>query len=123
MKLKLDENLGQRASELLRSHGQDVPTVSGQGLCSASDRTLIEVCRPEHHCIVTLDLDFWNPLLFKPSEFEGIVVLRLPPKPSHDDLVDGVTTLLGALVKEEVKGMLWVIQRGRIRVYQEEIPD
>jgi hypothetical protein len=70
-----------------------------------------------------LDLDFGNPLLFKPSEYEGIVVLRLPPKPSHDDLIDGVSTLLGALAKEEVKGMLWVVQRGRIRVYQEEIPD
>jgi predicted nuclease of predicted toxin-antitoxin system len=123
MKLKLDENLGQRASDLLSSHGHDVSTVSGQGLCSASDRTLIEVCRTERRCIVTLDLDFGNPLLFKPSEYEGIVVLRLPPKPSHDDLIDGVSTLLGALAKEEVKGMLWVVQRGRIRVYQEEIPD
>jgi predicted nuclease of predicted toxin-antitoxin system len=123
MKLKLDENLGQRASDLLRSHGHDVSTVSGQGLCSASERTLIEVCRTELRCIVTLDLDFGNPLLFKPSEYEGIVVLRLPPKPSHDDLIDEVTTLVGALAKEEVKGKLWVIQRGRIRVYQEEGTD
>jgi hypothetical protein len=32
MKLKLDENLGQRTSELLRSHGHDVSTVSAQDL-------------------------------------------------------------------------------------------
>jgi len=123
MRLKLDENLGQRTSELLRSHGHDVSSVQEQDLCSASDRTLIEVCRTERRCLVTLDLDFGNPLLFKPSEYEGIALLRLPPKPSHEDLIDAAHTLIGALAQGEINGKLWVVQRGRIRVYQEESID
>jgi hypothetical protein len=120
MKLKLDENLGQRTSELLRSNGHEVSSVSEQNLCSANDRTLIEVCRTEHRCLVTLDLDFGNPLLFRPSEYEGIAVLRLPPDPSHNDLIDAANTLIGALARGKINGKLWVVQRGRIREYQEE---
>ena len=45
MKLKLDENLGSHGAELFHQAGHDVYTVAGQGLCSATDRKLLEVCR------------------------------------------------------------------------------
>ncbi|MGQ9556196.1 MAG: DUF5615 family PIN-like protein, partial [Anaerolineae bacterium] len=82
MRLKLDENLGKKAAEPLQQAGHDVATVSSQRLSGVEDRTLIETCRREARCLVTLDLEFGNPLLFKPSDYPGIVVLRLPPKPS-----------------------------------------
>lgn len=65
MKIKLDENLGQRGAELFRAAGHDVATVPGQGLCSASDRELIMACKAEKRCLVSLDLDFANPLVFE----------------------------------------------------------
>jgi hypothetical protein len=66
----------------------------------------------------TLDLEFGNPLLFKPSNYEGIAVLRLPSKPTPDDLQRTIRTLIGGLARKEVRGKLWIIQRGRIREYQ-----
>jgi Domain of unknown function (DUF5615) len=119
MKLKLDENLGQRTSELFKRQGHDVSSVPEQSLSSASDRELIEICRRERRCLVTLDLDFGNPLLFRPADYAGIAVLRLPARPSHRDLLEVAETLAAALAQQEVEGKLWIAQRGRIRVYQE----
>jgi predicted nuclease of predicted toxin-antitoxin system len=47
MKLKLDENLGRRAIELLTQAGHTVATVASEGLCSVADENLIEICRRE----------------------------------------------------------------------------
>ncbi len=119
MKLKLDEKLGPRVVELFRQRGHDVSTVPAQGLCSAQDRVLIEICRAEDRCLVTLDLDFGNTFFFRPSAYAGIAVLRLPPKPTPDDLVAAVETLVDGLARASVEGKLWIVQRGRIREYLE----
>ena len=86
MKLKLDENLGRAASQMLREASHDVATVSEQDLCSAADVSLIAVCQRELRCLVTLDLEFGNPLLYNPAKHAGIAVLRLPSRPSWKDL-------------------------------------
>jgi predicted nuclease of predicted toxin-antitoxin system len=120
VKLKLDENLGKRGYDLLQSAGHDVMTVQQQNLTSATDVDLIQVCQTEQRCLVTLDLDFSNPLRFNPREYSGIAVLRLPSKPSSQDLEDAVRTLVGGLERESIQGQLWIVQRGQIRIYQRE---
>lgn len=123
MRLKLDENLGRQPQELLRRHGHDVATVLDEHLGAASDETIIQTCRRERRCLITLDLDFANPLLFKPSENAGIAVVRLPPKPSRAALMAIVRTLIGGLAESPIGGKLWIVQSGRIREYQEETRD
>ncbi len=120
MRLKLDENLGGQAAQLLHQAGHDVATTPGQGLSGAEDRTIAEVCRTEARCLVTLDMDFGNPLIFRPSEYAGIAVLRLPPRSDPEDLFTAVRTLIGGLERESIAGKLWIVQRGRIREYQPE---
>jgi hypothetical protein len=102
----------------LRAAGQDVATVPEQGMTSAPDREVIEVCRRENRCLVTLDLDFANPLIFRPSEYAGIAVLRLPPKPTPDDLLELVDRLAAELATTSIEGRLWVVEHHRIRQYQ-----
>jgi len=67
---------------------------------------------------VTLDLDFGNPLVFKPDEYSGIAVLRLPPRPGPKDLDNAVKTLIAGLARENIEKKLWIVQPGRIREYQ-----
>jgi predicted nuclease of predicted toxin-antitoxin system len=118
LRLKTDENLGQQAAVLLRNAGHDVATVPEQELCRTPDRALIEICRQEARCLVTMDLDFNNPLLFNPVDYPGVAVLRLPARPTPQDLLDVLHTLVGALSQRQITGRLWIVQRGRIREYQ-----
>ena len=120
MKIKLDENIGTRGQEILRKAGHDVATVAEQNLISSSDKKLIDICHKEKRCLVTLDLDFGNPLLFDPKKYSGIAVMRLPSKCSYQDLINGIQMLEAGLAKTDISGKLWIIQPTRIREYQQE---
>lgn len=71
MKLKIDENLARGVRDELVRGGHDVATVPEQSLTSATDEALIEACRMEERALVTLDLDFANPLRFPPERYPG----------------------------------------------------
>lgn len=119
MKVKLDENLGRRVAGLLREAGHDAVTTQAQGLSSSTDRSLLGACRAEGRCLITPDLDFGNPLLFRPKVYAGIAVLRLPPKPTPGHLTILTRTLIGGLARGTIESKLWIVEPGRIREYQE----
>lgn len=120
MKLKLDENIGRSGVELLQQAGHEVATVAEQGLGGAPDQVLIDLCRQEGRGLVTLDLDFANPLRFPPDKSAGIAVIRLPGRFSLSALLEGLRTLIHGLARGALSGQLWIIQPGKIRIYQPE---
>lgn len=117
MKIKLDENLGPTIARIFHDAGHDVCLVREQGLGGRDDSVLIEVCRAEGRCLVTLDLDFGQILNFPPSRYPGIAILRLPEPMSQHDLHEAARTLLDALGRREINRKLWIVSRGRIREY------
>jgi len=123
MRLKLDENLGNRARDILNASGHDVSTVPAEGLGAAIDDEVLQAAFSEGRALVTLDLDFANPLRFIPSSYSGIVLLRLRSKPSLEDVLTLVRTLTKFLEREQPGGKLWIVEPGRVRVYQEPSSD
>lgn len=115
MKFKLDENLGRRGKDLLTASGHDVATVSDQNLTQAADADVIKACQHEDRCLVTLDLDFGNPLRFNPAHYSGIAVLKLP---SYDHLLITIRTLIKAIETESIEQQLWIVELGRMRIYR-----
>ena len=63
--VKLDENLGAMGAVFLKAAGFDVATVADQNLLSTPDADLARICATEGRCLVTLDRDFYDPLLQK----------------------------------------------------------
>jgi predicted nuclease of predicted toxin-antitoxin system len=122
LKLKLDENLGHRALALLEAAGHDVATVHGENLSSASDDQVIQACRQEDRCLVTLDLEFGDPLRYHAADFPGIAVLRLPAKATLGHLELAIQTLVAAL-QQTIAHHLWIVEIGRIRIYQDPDED
>lgn len=120
MKLKLDENLGNRGATLFRDAGHDVATVVEQNLTSTPDGDLLTICYSEERALVTLDMDFSNPLVFEPDKYSGIAVLRLPARIVPDDLWAACRVLIAALSKSDLRGKLWIVQRDRVREYRPE---
>lgn len=118
MKIKLDENLGRRGAEAFRAAGHDVDTVADEGLASASDDDVRSAAKSAERVLVTLDLDFANPIRHPPATTPGLAVLRLS-EPLTPAIIDTTTAvLLAELSHEEINGRLWIVEVDRIRVYE-----
>ena len=123
MRLKLDENVDLRILSRLRLAGHDVATVPEQKLVSASDTTVIEVCRQEARCLVTADRDFSNRGRYNPTNYAGIAVIRLPPQVRLSDWEAAIEILILGLAVADITGKLWVIRGGSIQEYQPIPPE
>jgi predicted nuclease of predicted toxin-antitoxin system len=67
MRLKLDENLDVRLADQLRSAGHDVETIRGESLSGAPDHEVFARVVEEKRSLVTLDMDFSDPIRFSPT--------------------------------------------------------
>lgn len=118
MRLKLDENIDERLTVLLREAGHDTTTVREQSLHGTADIDLSAHCVSENRILVTLDLDFSNVLRYPPEKTSGMIVFRGP-----DDLLPTVRilmqTLVEALTTQNPSAHLWIVEPGRIRIHED----
>jgi predicted nuclease of predicted toxin-antitoxin system len=69
LKIKLDENLSYRIGQLFKAAGHDVDTVRDEGRSSAGDDEVTKAAGREDRCLITLDLEFGNPLRYRAADF------------------------------------------------------
>lgn len=119
MRVKLDENLGTRGVDILTVAGWDVATVVEEDLCSVADATLIEVCRAERRVLISLDTDFSNTLRFRPSKYNGLIVLRLPEPLTLQAVLGALQRVIALAESRDPSGKLWIVDGTRIREFVE----
>ncbi len=114
-KFKVDENLPVEVAELLRGAGHDAVTIAQQSMVGYPDDAVADACRREGRAIVTLDQDFADIRAYSPSDYSGIVVLRLwrSDKPL---VISIMHRLLLLLEKEPLRGKLWIVDGASVRI-------
>ena len=80
-----------------------------------SDTTVAEVCQNEGRAIVTMDLDFADIRTYSPSDYPGIIVLRLP-RLDKPRVLSVLKRLLPLLEDEPLAGKLWIVEGTSVRV-------
>ena len=115
MNFKIDENMPVEVAELLKQAGYDAITVSEQNLIGTSDTNLAVVCQKEKRVIITLDTDFTDIRTYPPSNFPGIIVMRLnrQDKPHILEVFERVIRLFS---QEPIDRHLWIIEEHRLRI-------
>lgn len=73
------------------------------------------MCVAEHRVLVTLDLDFANPLQFDPATTSGIAVFRVPDLPGRSHPLRAAGILRDAVNRADIGGRLWVVDQTRVR--------
>jgi predicted nuclease of predicted toxin-antitoxin system len=115
VRFKVDENLPDEASELLRDAGHDSVTVRDEELSGADDRELAVVVQREKRALLSLDLDFSDIRAYPPQDYHGIIVIRAVPQDKLA-LLALVRHIIAALNTEPLQGKLWIVEADRIRV-------
>ena len=115
MKFKVDENLPLEIADLLKSANHDAVTVTDQGMTSADDDTVIDICLKEERVLVTLDLDFADILVYPPKQYAGIMVIRVGVQEKYH-IIDTFRQAIPLIGQEAIKQRLWIIEERYVRI-------
>jgi|DewCreStandDraft_4_1066084.scaffolds.fasta_scaffold459306_2 predicted nuclease of predicted toxin-antitoxin system len=115
MRLYADECVYAKTVRLLRDRLHDVLSVYDEALQQVDDEILLQRAQQLERVFLTRDKEFSNILLYPPSVYRGIIVLRMKV---HDE--SAVHSLLLKFLEGksefDLKGKLVIVSKDKIRV-------
>lgn len=114
MKFLTDENVYSQIVEVIRSLSYDVLDIKEQNLFSAPDYNIIQMAEDTGRILITFDKDFSNILTYPPSQYQGIIVLRLS-RMTINGTIKQLIGFLKTLTEEKIRGKLAILEPGRVR--------
>ena len=115
MKFKVDENLPEELTHLLRSAGWESATVVEQNLGGTEDPPLARVSSSEGRILVTFDRGFTNIKIYSAFGLPGVIVFRLK-RQDKPHVLKVSDQLVQELKRRELHGELWIVHENRIRI-------
>jgi predicted nuclease of predicted toxin-antitoxin system len=115
MKFKIDENLPIDVSLILKDFGYDSITIIDQNLSGAEDQKIAQVCERENRILITLDIHFSDIRRYPPSQFPGIIILRLTRQDKYQ-ILQMMRKIIKLLDKEKIDRKLWIVSENKIRI-------
>jgi predicted nuclease of predicted toxin-antitoxin system len=115
MRFKVDENLPVEVAEILRRDGHDAATVRDETLSGHPDPHIAVACQQEGRTLITFDTDFADIRTYPPSEYPGLIVLRLT-RQDKPHALQILSQLLPLFPMESLGGTLWIVEEHRVRI-------
>lgn len=100
---------------MLREQGHDVKTLAELGKQDLEDKEVIELAKRGNYILVTFDQDFADIITYPPSQYSGIIVLKIP-----SELPRIVNITLAEFLKspkpQEIVSKLVILEPNRFRI-------
>ena len=115
MKIFADECVYQITVDLLRSWGFSVVTAQEVGLAGHTNGELLAYSQNLQLIFLTRDKDFTDIRIYPPSDFNGIIVLKISPSNQHE-VHDMLHQLLSKKPLSELNSRLVIVDRKKYRI-------
>lgn len=115
MKIKLDENIPNKLTHLLKKLKHDVDTVFEEKLVGQDDQAIWDAAQKNNRFLITQDLDFSDIRKFEPGTHEGLLLVRLHT-PGKEALCERIRSLFESEQVELWKRCFVVATDTKLRV-------
>jgi len=117
MKFLVDEDLPRSAAVLIRELGYEAEDVRDVNLRGASDDRIAAYAKANGLCLVTADGGFANIQQYPPSQYQGLIVLDLPPRANLPVILRLLREFFtNADLIRDLSGKLAIVAFGRVRI-------